>query len=105
MVARSAGGREVAGSNPVTPIPWQGHGRRSDPSGGLRKRETFNNLGESYVEYDCSFMGVFASDIIRLSDINEKFGYMAGNARLRMVADVIRGVFTGYDIYLSLIHI
>ena len=24
------GGREVAGSNPVTPIPWQGHGRRSD---------------------------------------------------------------------------
>ena len=41
---------------------------------GLRKRETFNNLGESYVEYDCSFMGVFASDIIRLSDINEKFG-------------------------------
>ena len=66
---------------------------------GLRKRETFNNLGESYVEYDCSFMGVFASDIIRLSDINEKFGYMAGNARLRMVADVIRGVFTGYDIY------
>ncbi len=66
---------------------------------GLRKRETFNNLGESYVEYDCSFMGVFASDIIRLSDINEKFGYMAGNARLKMVADVIRGVFTGYDIY------
>ena len=40
MVARTAGGREVAGSNPVTPIPWQGHGRRSDPSGGLRKRET-----------------------------------------------------------------
>ena len=37
---RTAGGREVAGSNPVTPIPWQGHGRRSDPSGGLRKRET-----------------------------------------------------------------
>ena len=66
---------------------------------GLRKRETFNNLGESYVEYDCSFMGVFASDIIRLSDINDKFGYMAGNASLRMVADVIRGVFTGYDIY------
>ena len=66
---------------------------------GLRKRETFNNLAESYVEYDCSFMGVFASDIIRLSDINEKFGYMAGNARLKMVADVIRGVFTGYDIY------
>lgn len=66
---------------------------------GLRKRETFNNLGENYVEYDCNFMGVFASDIIRLSDINEKFGYMAGNARLRMVADVIRGVFTGYDIY------
>ena len=59
---------------------------------GLRKRETFNNLGESYVEYDCSFMGVFASDIIRLSDINEKFGYMAGNARLKMVADVIGGV-------------
>ena len=26
MVARTAGGREVAGSNPVTPIPWQGHG-------------------------------------------------------------------------------
>ena len=47
------------------------------------------------MEYDCSFMGVFASDIIRLSDINEKFGYMAGNARLKMVADVIRGVFTG----------
>ena len=66
---------------------------------GLRKRETFNNLGESYVEYDCSSMGVFASDIIRLSDINDKFGYMAGNARLRMVANVIRGVFTGYDIY------
>ena len=66
---------------------------------GLRKRETFNNLGESYVEYDCNFMGVFASDIIRLSDINDKFGYMAGNARLKMVADVIRGVFTGYDIY------
>lgn len=66
---------------------------------GLRKREVFNNLGESYVEYDCSFMGVFASDIIRLSDINDKFGYLAGNARLRMVADVIRGVFTGYDIY------
>lgn len=66
---------------------------------GLRKRETFNNLGESYVEYDCSSMGVFASDIIRLSDINDKFGYMAGNARLRMVADVISGVFTGYDIY------
>ena len=66
---------------------------------GLRKRETFNNLGESYVEYDCSSMGVFASDIIRLSDINDKFGYAAGNARLRMVADVIRGVFTGYDIY------
>lgn len=66
---------------------------------GLRKRETFNNLGESYVEYDCSFMGVFASDIIRLSDINDKFGYAAGNARLKMVADVIRGVFTGYDIY------
>lgn len=66
---------------------------------GLRKRETFNNLGESYVEYDCSFMGVFASDIIRLSDINDKFGYAAGNERLRMVADVIRGVFTGYDIY------
>lgn len=66
---------------------------------GLRKRENFNNLGESYVEYDCSSMGVFASDIIRLSDINDKFGYMAGNARLRMVADVIRGVFTGYDIY------
>lgn len=66
---------------------------------GLRKRETFNNLGESYVEYDCSSMGVFASDIIRLSDINDKFGYMAGNARLKMVADVIRGVFTGYDIY------
>lgn len=41
---------------------------------GLRKRETFNNLGESYVEYDCSFMGVFASDIIRLSDINENLG-------------------------------
>ena len=40
MVARTAGGREVAGSNPVTPIPWQGHARRSDPSGGLRKRET-----------------------------------------------------------------
>ena len=40
LVARTAGGREVAGSNPVTPIPWQGHGRRSDPSGGLRKRET-----------------------------------------------------------------
>ena len=66
---------------------------------GLRKRETFNNLGESYVEYDCSSMGVFASDIIRLSDINDKFGYTAGNTRLRMVADVIRGVFTGYDIY------
>lgn len=66
---------------------------------GLRKRETFNNLGESYVECDCSSMGVFASDIIRLSDINEKFGYMAGNARLKMVADVISGVFTGYDIY------
>ncbi len=66
---------------------------------GLRKRENFNNLGESYVEYDCSSMGIFASDIIRLSDINDKFGYMAGNARLRMVADVIRGVFTGYDIY------
>ena len=66
---------------------------------GLRKRETFNNLGESYVEYDCSSMGVFASDIIRLSDINDKFGYMAGNTRLRMVADVISGVFTGYDIY------
>ena len=40
MVARTAGGREVAGSNPVTPIPWQGHGRRSDPSDGTRKRET-----------------------------------------------------------------
>lgn len=66
---------------------------------GLRKRETFNNLGESYVEYDCSSMGIFASDIIRLSEINDKFGYTAGNARLRMVADVIRGVFTGYDIY------
>lgn len=66
---------------------------------GLRKRETFNNLGESYVEYDCSFMGVFASDIIRLSDINDKFGYTAGNVRLRMVANVISGVFTGYDIY------
>lgn len=66
---------------------------------GLRKRETFNNLGESYVEYDCSSMGVFASDIIRLSDINDKFGYAAGNERLRMVADVISGVFTGYDIY------
>ena len=66
---------------------------------GLRKRETFNNLGESYVEYDCSSMGIFASDIIRLSDINDKFGYAAGNERLRMVADVIRGVFTGYDIY------
>ena len=66
---------------------------------GLRKRETFNNLGESYVEYDCSSMGVFASDIIRLSDINDKFGYTAGNTRLRMVADVIRDVFTGYDIY------
>lgn len=66
---------------------------------GLRKRENFNNLGESYVEYDCSSMGVFASDIIRLSDINDKFGYMAGNARLRMVANVISGVFTGYDIY------
>ena len=39
MVARTAGGREVAGSNPVTPIPWQGHVRRSDPSGSLRKRE------------------------------------------------------------------
>lgn len=24
---------------------------------------------------------------------------MAGNARLKMVADVISGVFTGYDIY------
>ena len=66
---------------------------------GLRKRETFNNLGESYVEYDCSSMGVFASDIIRLSDINDKFGYMAGNARLRMVANVISGVFTVYYIY------
>lgn len=66
---------------------------------GLRKRETFNNLGESYVEYDCSSMGIFASDIIRLSEINDKFGYTAGNARLKMVADVIRGVFTGYDIY------
>lgn len=66
---------------------------------GLRKRETFNNLGESYVEYDCNSMGIFASDIIRLSDINDKFGYTAGNTRLRMVADVIRGVFTGYDIY------
>lgn len=66
---------------------------------GLRKRETFNNLGENYVEYDCSSMGIFASDIIRLSEINDKFGYTAGNARLRMVADVIRGVFTGYDIY------
>lgn len=66
---------------------------------GLRKRETFNNLGESYVEYDCNSMGIFASDIIRLSDINDKFGYMAGNARLRMVANVISGVFTGYDIY------
>lgn len=66
---------------------------------GLRKRENFNNLGESYVEYDCSSMGIFASDIIRLSDINDKFGYTAGNTRLRMVADVIRGVFTGYDIY------
>lgn len=66
---------------------------------GLRKRETFNNLGESYVEYDCSSMGIFASDIIRLSDINDKFGYTAGNARLRMVANVISGVFTGYDIY------
>lgn len=66
---------------------------------GLRKRENFNNLGESYVEYDCSSMGIFASDIIRLSDINDKFGYMAGNARLRMVANVISGVFTGYDIY------
>lgn len=66
---------------------------------GLRKRENFNNLGESYVEYDCSSMGIFASDIIRLSEINDKFGYTAGNARLRMVADVIRGVFTGYDIY------
>ena len=66
---------------------------------GLRKRETFNNLGESYVEYDCSSMGIFASDIIRLSDINDKFGYAAGNTRLRMVADVISGVFTGYDIY------
>ncbi len=66
---------------------------------GLRKRENFNNLGESYVEYDCSSMGIFASDIIRLSDINDKFGYAAGNARLRMVANVISGVFTGYDIY------
>lgn len=66
---------------------------------GLRKRETFNNLGESYVEYDCNSMGIFASDIIRLSDINDKFGYTAGNARLRMVANVISGVFTGYDIY------
>ena len=37
-------------------------------------------------------MGVFASDIIRLSDINDKFGYAAGNERLRIVADVIRGV-------------
>ncbi|MFQ7714178.1 MAG: hypothetical protein ACLRI8_07175 [Agathobacter rectalis] len=40
-------------------------------------------MGESYVEYDCSFMGVFASDIIRLSDINEKFGYMAEMRVLR----------------------
>lgn len=40
------------------------------------------------MEYDCSFMGVFASDIIRLSDINEKFGYMAGNARLKNGCDV-----------------
>ena len=51
------------------------------------------------MEYDCSFMGVFATEIIRLSDINEKFGYMAGNARLKMVVDVISDVFTGYDIY------
>lgn len=66
---------------------------------GLKKRKTFDNLGESYVEYDASSMGVFAADIIQLSKINDKFGYLAGNERLRKVADVLKAVFNGYEIY------
>lgn len=62
MVARSAGGREVAGSNPVTPIPWQGHGRRSDPSGGLRKRETVY----------CGFSFFFAEYFVQKSVVLKK---------------------------------
>ncbi len=66
---------------------------------GLRKRKTFDNLGESYVEYDASSMGVFAVDILQLSKINDKFGYHAGNERLKNVADVLKAVFNGYEIY------
>ena len=66
---------------------------------GLKKRKTFNNLGESYVEYKCDSMGIFACDIIQLGKINDKFGYSAGNARLRMVADVLRNVFNGFEMY------
>ena len=66
---------------------------------GLRKRKTFDNLGESYVEYDSVSMGIFATDIISLSRINNKFGYTAGNESLKKVADALKAVFNGYDIY------
>lgn len=66
---------------------------------GLKKRQTFNNLGESYLEYEAHSMGVFAADILQLGRINDKFGYTAGNERLKKVADVLSSVFYGYEIY------
>ena len=63
LVARTAGGREVAGSNPVTPIPWQGHGSLKTKGFRLKVKNGHSILECPFFKKYCirQFKNIFAN--------------------------------------------
>lgn len=44
-------------------------------------------------------LGVVTTDIIKLSDMNHQFGYLYGNKKLIEVAEVLKEIFDGYQLF------
>ena len=44
-------------------------------------------------------LGIITTDIIKLSNMNRQFGYLYGNKKLIEVAELLKEIFDGYQLF------
>lgn len=75
------------------------YGESHDKITGLLKREKFKKWDIGNVELVLESLGIFLTDIVNLKAVNSSFGYATGNNRLKVAAETLREVFSGYYLY------
>lgn len=66
---------------------------------GLWNRDSFSEFCRSGEEMTYQSLGIVTTDVIHLSEINKKLGYVSGNRKLKEVAAFLKKMFPAYKIY------